>query len=258
MQTPIILYDNILSQGYTLTATDTEEGYDVLNIIDWRPYTFWKAASIGTKYITVDSGSGLDPLYADSLAIYNHNFAGRVYISVESSDDGSSWTTRLNSFTPTYNRAFLKTFTLASAQFWRIKLIATSEAPYMAIAVLGQKLQFPYPPDTPYIPYSEVPVADVERSKNGHILGVSTYLPALKMRVQFSNITRTWFDTYFLPFWQNHGRLYKPFFFAWDLDTYKNDVFLVSIDDEYNLESPFSVLTYIDILNLNMRGIREI
>ena len=256
MQTPIILYDNILSQGYTLTATDTEEGYDVLNLIDLRPYTFWKAASHGTKYITVDCGAAKS---ADCLAIIGHNlYTAGATVSIESSPDNSSWTVRLADFTPTSDKAVLKTFTSASDQYWRIKIVTAAVAAYMAIAVLGQKLQFPYPPDTPYIPYSEVPVADVERSKNGHILGVSTYLPALKMRVQFSNITRTWFDTYFLPFWQNHGRLYKPFFFAWDLDTYENDVFLVSIDDEYNLESPFSVLTYIDILNLNMRGIREI
>jgi len=111
----------------------------------------------------------------------------------------------------------------------------------------GVKIQFEYPPETPYTPYAETAAADVERSKNGHILGVSTYNPVLNLQAQFGLVSRTWLDAYYIPFWQNHARLFKPFFFVWDLDTYSADVFFVSIGDDASLETPFSVLTYTDV-----------
>jgi hypothetical protein len=255
MQTPIILYDNRLTDG-TPAATDTATGYDVLNIVDNRPYTFWKAASLGTKYITVDCGSAKS---ADCLAIIGHNlYTAGATVSVESSPDNAVWTERLAGFTPTSDKAALKTFVSASARYWRIKIITAAIAAQIAVAVLGAKVQFEYPPETPYHPYSETPAADVERNKNGHILGVSTYNPVLVLQARFGLISRTWLDAYFIPFWQNHARLFKPFFFAWDLDTYPADVFFVSINDDMAFETPFSFLAYVDVISLTMRGVREV
>jgi len=255
MQTPIILYDNRLTDG-TPAATDTATGYDILNIIDLRPYTFWKGASSGTKYITVNCGSAKS---ADCLAIIGHNlYTAGATVSVESSPDNATWTERLAGFVPTSDKALLKKFTSASAQYWRIKIVTAAVAAYVAVAFLGVKIQFDYPPETPYPPYSETPVADVKRNKNGHILGASTYNPMLELTAQFGFVSRTWLDAYFIPFWQNHARLFKPFFFAWDLDTYPADVFFVSIDDKMALETPFSILAYVDAISLTMRGVREV
>lgn len=254
MQAPIILYDNRFLDG-TLTATDTESGYDVNNIKDWRPYTFWKAASAGTKYITVDCGSAKK---ADCIAVLGHNlFSASGAISVESSDDDIAWVTQ-KTITPTSDFAFLKTFTSVSARYWRLKIVTASIAPYLAVALLGEKLQFEYPQDTPCVPYEEKPVADVERTKDGHIIGVSTYLPMLGIRAQFSNFTRTWIDNNYRPFWQNHARLFKPFFYAWDIDTYPNDIFFVTIDDSMVFGTQFSISSYVDMIALTMRGVREI
>lgn len=257
MQTPIILYDNRFLDGpITATDTDADTIYDVNSIKDWRPYTWWKGAALGTKYITVNCGSAKS---ADCLAIIGHNlFTSGATISVESSPDNADWTPRLAGFTVTTDKAFLKTFVSASAQYWRIKIVTAAIAVQIAVALLGVKLQFEYPPDAPYVPYTETPVADVERSKDGQILGVSTYDPVLQIIAQFSNITRTWLDAYYIPFWQIHARLLKPFFFVWDLDTYPNDVFFVSIDESMALETPFSVLSLVDAIVLKMRGVREI
>ena len=53
---PLILFENVLSRGRTLTATDTDSGssFSVDNIINQVVYQLWKAASAGTKFITVD------------------------------------------------------------------------------------------------------------------------------------------------------------------------------------------------------------
>ena len=51
MALPKIPYDNIFASGVTATDTDSDSQYSVDNIYDLRTYTYWKAASIGTKYI---------------------------------------------------------------------------------------------------------------------------------------------------------------------------------------------------------------
>lgn len=52
---PLILYESVFGKG-TLTATDTDADsqYHVDNLINQVVYQLWKAASAGTKYITVD------------------------------------------------------------------------------------------------------------------------------------------------------------------------------------------------------------
>ena len=53
---PKMLFNNIFTLGVpTATDTDSNSQYDVLNIADWRYYTLWKAASFGTKYLTIDT-----------------------------------------------------------------------------------------------------------------------------------------------------------------------------------------------------------
>lgn len=58
---PIFLFHNVFAKG-TLTATDTDSDtqFDVDNLINLVVYQLWKAASVGTKYITVDLNKTLN------------------------------------------------------------------------------------------------------------------------------------------------------------------------------------------------------
>jgi len=69
--------------------------------------------------------------------IFGHNYAPTISPLVQSSTDGSSWTTRA---TMTIARpAFYATFSAIFAEYWQIKLSGTPlEAPYTGEAVLGQ------------------------------------------------------------------------------------------------------------------------
>lgn len=254
MATPIILSDSRFLDG-TLTATDTASGYSVLNIKDYRTYTFWKAASAGTKYITVDCGTAKS---ADCLAVISHNLnTANATVSVESSPDNSAWTERLAGFTPPSDKAFLKTFTSASARYWRLKIVTTSIVPYLAVCMLGVRLTFPYPPDSPYIPYSESVEVGSSRSKKGHILGSVVKYKPIRISARFSNLTRTWVETVFTPFWDNHASNLLPFFYAWSLTAYPNMVFYVSVEEGMAYRTPVSVLPFVDSLELEMEGIKE-
>lgn len=254
MANPIIICETRFKDG-ALTATDTAAGYDVMNVIDYRTYTFWKAASAGTKYITVDCGSDKS---ADSLGIIGHNLkTANATVSIESSPDNAVWTERLAGFTPTSDKAFVKLFTQATARYWRLKLIAASTAPYLAAVLLGNKLQFPFPPDTPYVPYKESVEAESKRSKKGHLLGSVVEFKTIEITARFSHIERTWVENSFKSFWDGHASDMKPFFYAWDLDAYPDMVFFVKCKDEARYEMPVSVLQYVDVIEIEMEGVKE-
>src|SRR3989304_9543482 len=86
MMEPIILADNRFLDG-TPTATDTATGYNVLFIRDYKTFTSWKAASVGTKYLTVDCATAKS---ADCIAFVGDNFGtGAAQISVEASATGA-------------------------------------------------------------------------------------------------------------------------------------------------------------------------
>lgn len=256
MANPIILYDSRFNDG-TPSATDTESGYDVLNIKDLRPYTFWKAANAGTKYITIDCSSVKS---VDALGIISHNLkTANASVSVESSNDNfvANITERLASFTPSSDKAFLKLFTSASDRYWRIKIVTALVVPYLGVALLGQRLTFPFSTDTPYRPFPESIKRQSSRGKTGHILGVVNEYYPLKFNSSFSNFERAWVFGDYLTFWKDHGKKGKPFFWAWDLDTFPNDVFFVAVEDDAQFDAELSILQYVDRFSLSMTGISE-
>jgi hypothetical protein len=75
MANPIILYDNRFDDG-TPTATVTADGYSVLNINDWKTYTFWKGDATDPTYLTVDTGSGTITTTGANLVSNGADFTG--------------------------------------------------------------------------------------------------------------------------------------------------------------------------------------
>src|SRR4030067_1601430 len=149
MMEPIILADDRFLDG-TPTATDTAAGYNVLFIRDYKTFTSWKAASAGTKYLTVDCGTAKG---ADCIAFAGHNFGtGAAQISVESSDNGTDWVERITPFTVNDDKAALRTFASASDRYWRTKIASPTIAPQVAVLLAGVRITFPHSPDAPLLP----------------------------------------------------------------------------------------------------------
>jgi len=253
MANPYILADNRFLEG-TPTATDTAAGYDVLNIRDLKSFTSWKAASAGTKYITVDCGSAKS---ADTLAIYKHNLALAAAVSVETSSDNISWTERLSAFAPDSNKGQLKTFPKQTFRYWRVKIVLNTAIPQAAEIMLGERITFPYPPEVPFTPSATKIEADFNRSKTGQLLGTVVRFKPYTISARWSKLSRTWVDASFRPFWENWASELKPFFWAWDLDTFPSDVRFVMIDPESALETPVTVLSTYDSVSLEMVGVKE-
>ena len=251
---PIILAENRLLDG-TLAATDTAAGYDVLNITDLRPFTFWEAASHGTKYITVNCGSAKK---ADSIAMIGHNlYTADADVSVECSSDNfaADTTVALAAFTPTSDRAFMKTFTERNKQYWRIKIVTAATAAKIGVALIGTRLDFPRYPAANFDPCPERINGTAARSKAGHMIGATLKNISHEIRVEFRSLTPTWVDNTFRPVWDAHLSQLKPFFFSWDNENHPADVRFLTMPENGVLSAPYD--PYRRSMNLTFEGIKE-
>lgn len=252
MGKPILLYDNRFLDG-AVTATDTALDYNANNIKDLRTYTFWKAASAGTKYITVDCATSKS---ADSLGIIGHNFkTANATVSIESSTDNITWTQRLAGFIPSSDTAFMKTFTSVSARYWRIKIVTASVAPQLAVALLGAKLTFERYLQGPFDPTPEKIEGDSQRSKTGNLLGSVVYYQSRKISADFKHLTPNWVRDTFKPAWDSYLSQLKPFFFAWDPDNHPDEVFFVKLPENFELRMPYDGPRR--SLRLDFEGVKE-
>lgn len=253
---PILLYENRLDDG-TPVATTTAAGFSVLNLKDLRTFTFWKAVDNAAQYIEIDCGSAK---MADCLGIIGHNFGTTgATVSIECSSDnfGADITVALAGFIRTADTAFMKTFAAQTKRYWRLKITGGSAAAQMAVLMLGVMLQFPYPPATPFSPYKEGMEAETKRGKTGQLLGaVVRYFPR-QISARFIEPTRDFVFNSYLPFWEGHASLMKPFFFAWDLDVYPDHVLFGKVPAGLEFEAPLSRGGTVDEIKLDMEGVRE-
>lgn len=256
---PRILYENRLLDG-TPTATDTDAtgDFSVNHLTDLRTYTFWKAASYGTKYITIDCGSAKS---ADSFGIISHNLAtASATVSLESSATGA-WageeTARVAGFVPAADTAIFKTFATASARYWRVKIVTASVAPYIGVCMFGGALEFPVYPEAPFTPESEGIVAEIASGKEGNLLGATIRHFPISCKASFDSPPLSFVDGAFATFWQTHGRMLKPFFWVPNLADFPGVIRFVRFPDGFKLATPRSNMTYADSLDLNFEGVAE-
>ncbi len=251
---PIILYDNLFGKGVpTASSTDAAAAFDILNLFDLRPYTYWQAAAFGTAYLYPNfSGK------ADAFGIVGHNLGtAEASVSIEYSATGA-WAgeevEQLASFTPADDLAILKAFNQADG-YWRIKIVTAAVVPFCGVVMIGEALQFPVTPDTPYVPFTEGTKGRAVESKTGQLLGVDiSYFP-ISVKPRWSNLPRTFVFSEYADFWNDHARWRKPFLYGWDLDVFPEHVFFVRHKGKHG--TPLSVLTLADRLSLDLVGVRQ-
>jgi hypothetical protein len=273
-ENPVILYDNRFADG-TPTANHEDADFPAVNVGDPRTFMVAKGASAATWEISVDAGSA--DKVADCVAFIGHNFfTSAAQVEVQSSDDGVSWTLRLAAFSPYSDRAQLRTFTQVQARHWKVIVSDPTAIPYLACLFVGQRIDFPFPPETPFTPYQEGVEVESRRSKSGNLLGTTVRYGLLEIDAVFRLIDREevygdsgewgkflWGSSWggnnipFRYFWEVHGCLMKMFFWAWDPGTFPDEVFYVKFRDDYRFATPLSVLAYVDSLTLGMEGIKE-
>lgn len=280
---PIILYDSILTRG-ALTVTSEADNYPIENVIDYRSFTKWKATSNATQTIEVNltpqllslEGSGAGDLLLEgsgagnillegeaagaeactAIGICNHNL-GSIGATVKVYYDNSGWQL-VETINPTTDKTILEYWATQSSLKWKIEISGATEAPYIGTIFLGTYLLMPDPPDAPYVPVNEGMKISTEISEAGHLLGAVIEHYPIDINPRWSrtpNFTRTFYTTYFLPFWENHAKLMRPFFYAWDKVNRADDVYYVYLDPGFIRRESLSLLSYTDEVELMLKGV---
>lgn len=247
---PVLLYDNKLLTA-TLSSSTLVSGYNVQTVKDMRPYTFVKFNAAGTNYVQGLWGAATA---VNCVGIAGHNFATvSAVVSIEHSTNGSDWT-EAATITPSTNNTIIFSFASQTKAYWRVKVVNSSGLPYMAVVYFGVAILFDYPPNGPLSPFAENIIAEENESETGNLLGVNIKFNKIELSRLWEQQTKTFYDTYFKPFWNNHGKLLKPFFYADDLTARADEAHFVRIKKEFVNSPQYSRADIYDSIQLEMIG----
>lgn len=133
---PMLLYYSIFEDGDVTVSSETADGAGA-NALEDTTFDFWTPATFPAQ-ITVDYGSAVE---CDCVGIAAHDAGtnGSTYV-VQSSDDGSAWTTRF-SLAPLTNDTVLGIFPAISARYWRVRCSTAISS--TGVIKLGKRLIIP-------------------------------------------------------------------------------------------------------------------
>lgn len=247
---PVLLYDSKLLTA-TLSSSTLKAGYNVQTIKDMRPYTFAMFNAAGTNYIQGWWGAATA---VNCVGIAGHNFATvSAVVSIEHSTNGTDWT-EAATLTPTANNTIIFSFASQTKAYWRVKVVNSSGLPFLAVAYFGVAILFDYPPSGPIIPFSENITAEENESETGNLLGINIKFNKTDISRMWGQQTKTFYDTYFKPFWDNHGKLLKPFFYADNLTARADEAHFVRLKKEMLNAPQYSRADIYDTIQLEMIG----
>lgn len=226
---PKFLHDNRLDDA-TPVASTTATGYSVLNLRDFRPYTFFKPTALPAT-ITVDCAT---PKSVDYWAVYGHDlFTQGCTIELRGSTDNfAASDVLLDTFTPTNNKAFIRYITAVSYRYWRLRIAGGATMPALAIAALGVALDVPQYLSEGFDPMGRKVVGISNRSMDGHPLGRTIKFEQWEETLRFQHLTWSWLRASFETAWNAHLRD-DPFLFHWNPNGNPAEIYLVMIKDAF-------------------------
>ena len=226
---PLILYENRFMDATPVASSTAAGDYDVLNLRDFRPYTWHKFDTLpGT--ITVDCGSARA---ADYLIVWGHDL-GTQGATVElrgSTDNFATSDVLVASSTPADDKPFVLLFASVSYRYWRIRVTGTT-VPVLAIVAAGQKLEMPMRLPREYDQLGRVPQGNLVRSTKGHPLARTVDYEDFRRELFFRRVTWSWLRATWQPAWEAHLRD-TPHVWAWDPTNHADELNLVSIEGGY-------------------------
>jgi hypothetical protein len=218
MAKPKFLYDSRFDDATPVASSTAAGDFNVLNLRDWRAYTWWKPASIPAT-VTVDSGSAKA---RDFLLVYGE--AG-TYEARGSTDNFSASNVLLATAVLSAPGLKLVPFASASHRYTRLT-IPSGTAPAVAIAVIGAALEAPVFLEGEFSPIDREVVGQSNANENGHPLGSIVYFEEWSERILLPNVSWSWARDTFVPAWKAHLRG-TPFGFVWEADLFPEDVRIV-------------------------------
>ena len=232
MALPFILYANLAdATGATLTASSTASGYDVNNLKDRNPATFWKSTGSATEWIKVDLGAA-SSRYVDAIGITGHNLWTQTVsgVTIEwSTDDVTYSSVGVFSFSQAPmdlmgDRTYLQggsNSVAGTPRYWRFTFTSCDGPIQIACLCAGEKLELPEYMDHGFDIDALTLSSRWHQSRGGLYVGgvVEHVKQHIDLKFGPAALARTWFETTGTPSWDDFIRNYwargKPFWFKW-------------------------------------------
>jgi len=249
MSNPVIHYKNIFTAAQ-ITADQEAAGYPDDRLVDLRPYMRWKGTSSANQNITFNIGFSKS---ADAIGICGHNLGTAGATVLVQYWTGAAWSSASGPVLATNDKPILMLFTTQAGTQWRVALTGMTATPEIGVIMLGDLLTMEKPIHGTWDPDSQTTQAEGHLSKTGELLQATVRFHEYNLSAEFARLSKAWADTNLIPFWENHGRQLKPFFFSRDPTSFPEDLRFVRVTDAPQLTLPYDPIRR--TWQLSMRGV---
>ena len=216
-QNAMVLYNSILETGNVTFLSEEDDGAG-LNCVEDTTFDFW-TPTLENAAVIIDMGEDT-PCDALGIAAHNVGTSGGS-VSVDYSDDGSTWTT-VGEITPTTDDTILAVFDLVWARYWRVTL--NDATPSIGVLKLGQRLIMPCGVLSGHtgINHSKRSELLTNESIRGQYLGTRVQRVGADTSIDFGLVSTDFVDNDMAEFeeWFDSGR---TFFYAGSPDNWPDD-----------------------------------
>lgn len=227
MAFPRLLWNNIVRQASSVTASSTDTGFSVAGAYDYLPWSLWRSGTLVTG-ITIDIDMGASVDWASCLGLVNANVAllgGTVEVRADTFTPPT--TVRIAAYTPTYNDVELKDFTShAACRYYRIVLAKGgdfSAKPFIGELWLGNPMVWPEYLDPGIDPFMKSTEGAIEMTAGGHYAGATVRGRVHRFNLAVSSVgmQRSFHTSDVTLFVDQHLDLFRPF--IWQTDSADSD-----------------------------------
>ena len=238
---PRICYDSRFKDAAPV-ASSTADGFDVLNLRDWRAHTWWQPISMPAT-VTVDCA---EAKAANYCAVWGHDlFSQGATLEVRASTDAfAASDVLIFSHDAQNDDPFLLTWAVASYRYWRARFTGAL-VPSVAILAIGEALSFPKLTRAGFDPLGRETQKTVNVTVKGNPLGAVVDFRQWSQQIAFANLGKDWLRANWMPAWRQHLET-EPFIFAWDAESYFDEIVLGQIPDG-KFSAPHKVGPWVDL-----------
>jgi len=209
---PMVLWDNLLSYStVTLTASTSNTLGPVANCITESTYDYWQPTAI-PAWVQGNFGSAKT---INSVALIGHTLGSTgATVYIQSSPDGTTWTTKSTVMVPTDDSPILAIFADFSAQYWRVYIPSRTGTAYpvIGIVMMGDRFVFPAGVMPSYTPIWQAQIVELLQSKSlgGQFMGNRVIRQGAETSINLVSFSRTFAEEDLQPFkaWYNGGHAF--------------------------------------------------
>jgi hypothetical protein len=168
---------------------------------------------------------------------------------------GGVYTNRIAGFNPSTDLAIFKTFTQVSVRYWRLKIVTGAIAPFLAVALLGERLEFERWIRGSFKPKPQTAKGETNTNADGLFINSVVASFMLKYNLNFTNLTPAWVTANLIPAIEAHLKWGLPFAWLWDIDNHPTDIYYVRVPLGTEIADQFDRSR--QSFNLKMTGVTE-